>query len=74
MVGAGNQHSAGGLFERENVFSAEAGRFLQPVLSGVVRIEHAAVFAVVDHANVECVGILVIGQDRGNIAMRIAVV
>ena len=64
----------GSLFERENVLSAEAGRFLQPVLSGIVGIEHAAVFAVVDDANVERAGVFVIGQNGGHIAMRVAFV
>ena len=74
MVGAGHQHTAGSLFEREHVFAAKAGRFLQPVLSSVVGIEHAAVFAVVNDANVERADIFVVGQDRRNIAMRVALV
>src|SRR3979411_3279910 len=74
VIGAGNQHSAGSLFERENVFSAEAGRFLEPVLSGIVGIEYAAVFAVVDDANVERAGVFVVGQNGGHIAMRVALV
>src|SRR5208337_4167956 len=74
VVGAGHQHSAGSLFERENVLPAEASRFLQPVLSSVTGMEHATVFAVVDDANVERTGIFVVGQNGGDIAMCVTVV
>src|SRR5215469_1060541 len=73
-IGAGDQSTVRRLIEREHVAADQAGALLQPVLSTITGDEHAAFFLVVDYADVDGAGVVIVGQNGRHIAMRVTVV
>src|SRR5207245_8808580 len=73
-VGPRDKCTATGLLQREHVPALQARAFLQPVRPPITGVEHSARLPVVHHTCINGVRIFLVGEDRGHVTMRVAVV
>src|SRR5712671_180379 len=68
-IGAGNQFTIFRLAQREYIAAVETGVHLMPVPSTIGGDEDATEFLVIDEAGVERGTVILVDDDRGNLAM-----